>query len=273
MLFLTGSDLIQMNDKHSNQQNDEREIIEKFLQTAGIKIQPNGIQSLKPPFPDILCSLVGDKTIAFELTETVDPKIARTVNFKDSVMIEMRDYMFYNMASSDRSKLEKIFDNAVLYFKFNDGTSKSEFRQLLPALFQTLLMCSFDTKGNIGKKLLPAGVKQIRIGRGAYVGGPMFNASGLALYVADKTTKCISEKFSKRYKCDCPIELLVHSRIHSLPPNTLWLPDVQKLVVQQLSGSPFQRVWIFDYVGSTIRYVYPKSINLAKKNDSCLEVL
>ena len=53
---------MQMNDNQSNQQSDEREIIEKFLQKAGIKIQPNGIQFLNPPSsnklssPDVLCN-------------------------------------------------------------------------------------------------------------------------------------------------------------------------------------------------------------------------
>lgn len=245
-------------DKHSNQQKDEREIVEKFLETAEIGIQANSIQFLEPPFPDVLCTLVGGETIAFELTETVDPNLARNVDLTVNVKGEMRNYFNNNMSPSEKEKLRKIFDNADLYFKFNDRTSKSRFRQLLPAMFQVLLKCSSDAKGDIKKELLPAGVMQIRIERVARFGGPWFNASGLALYFLDKTIERISEKFNKRYECNCPIELLVHSRIHSLPPNTLWLPDVQKFVVQQLDSSCFQRVWVFDYVESTIRYVYPE---------------
>lgn len=246
------------NDKHSNKQKYEREVVEKFLKTPGIKIQANNIQSLEPPYPDVLCTLVGGKTIAFELTRTVDPKLARNCDFSANVKGEMRDH-FDRMTSSAIEKLRKIFDNADLYFKFNNGMSKSKFMQLRPALFHTLLNCSSDMKGDIKKELLPAGVMQIRIERVARTGGPWFNASGLAaLYFSDKTIERINEKFNKRYECDCPIELLVHSRIHSLPPNTLWLPGVQEFVVQQLDSSRFQRVWIFDYVESTIRYVYPE---------------
>jgi len=245
---------MQMNDNQSNQQNDEREIVEKFLQKAGIKIQPNGIQLLEPPSPDVLCTLVGGETLAFELTETVDPNLARNLDLSVSVM---RNY-FDNMASYDIEKLRKNFDNADLYFKFNDETSKSSFRQLLPSLFQVLLKCSSGMEGDIKKESLPDGVKQISIKRGAYIGGPMFNASGLALYVADQTIERISDKFSKQYKCDCPIELLVHNRVQSLPPDILWLPDVREFVAQRLSSSSFQKVWVFDYIESTIRYTYPE---------------
>lgn len=247
---------MKMLDKHSNQQKEEKEITEKFLKTAGIKIQSNGIRSLVPPSPDVLCTLVDGKSIAFELTTTVDPNLARNVKFAHSVKIEMRNYMFYNMASCDKAKLERIFGNADLYFKFNNGISKSKFMKLRPALFQTLLKCSSHTIGNIEKKL-PAGVKQIHIVRGAYVGGPMFNASGLALYFTNKTIECIQKKFNKKYACNCPIELLIHSKTRPLIPAFFWLSDVQKLVIDKLATSPFRRVWIFDYIKSEIVYVYP----------------
>lgn len=243
--------------KHSNRQKDDREITEKFLEAAGIKIQPNGIQSLEPPSPDVLCTLVGGETIAFELTETVDRNIARNIDLSHSVKIEMRNYMFDKMASSDKAKIEKIFGNADLYFKFNNGITKSKFMQLRPALFQTLLKCSSHTIGNIGKKSIPAGVKQIHIERGGYNGGPMFSASGLALYFTDKTGERIQKKFDMKYECNCPIELLIHSKTRPLIPVVFWLSDVQKLIVNGLEASPFRRIWIFDYIKSEIVYVYP----------------
>ena len=247
-----------MPDKHlKRQKKDEREITQKFLKTAGIKIQPNGIQSMNDPSPDIFCTLAGGETIAFELTETVDPNVARNIDLSHSVKIEMRNYIFDNMSLPDKAKIERIFGNADLYLKFNNGISKSKFMQLRPALFQTLLRCSSHTTGNIGKKLLPAGVKQIHIVRGAFIGGPMFNASGLALYFTDKTVERIQKKFVKKYKCNSPIELLIHSKTRPLIPAIFWLSDVTKLVVNKLARSPFRRVWIFDYIKSEIVYVYP----------------
>lgn len=245
-----------MHKKHSVQKAEEKEVIDKFLLEAGYKIQPQGIQFLNPPSPDILCKLVGGNNIAFELTETVDPNRVRKIKLSNNMRIEMRTY-FNNMASSEQKRLQKIFGNANLCFNFDDATSKSSFRQLLPSIFQFLLNCSSDMNGNIKWKLLPNGVKGILITRGEFK-GPMFNTSG-ALYWADKTVERIRDKFQKQYKCDCPIELLIHSWTHSLPPDTLWLYDVQELVTQEMTQSPFQRIWVFDYITSKIKYVYPEN--------------
>ncbi len=244
-----------MHDKHSNQQKDERKIAEKFLQTAEIKIQANSIQSLEPPFPDVLCTLVGGKTIAFELTETVDPNRVRKTKLSNNMRIEMCTY-FENMSPSEQERLQKLFGNASLCFNFDDKTSKSSFGQLLPSIFKFLLNCPSDMNGNIKRKSLPNGVKGIRITRFAALNGPMFNTSN-ALYWADKALERIRDKFQKQYKCSCPIELLIHSRTRPLVPVVFWLSDVQKLVVNKLATSPFRRVWIFDYIKSEIVYVYP----------------
>jgi len=245
-----------MHKKHSVQKAEEKEVIDKFLLEAGYKIQPQGIQFLNPPSPDILCKLVGGNNIAFELTETVDPNRVRKIKLSNNMRIEMRTY-FKNMASSEQKRLQKKFGNANLCFNFDDATSKSSFKQLLPSIFQFLLNCSSDMKGIIKRELLPDGVKGVRITRNEF-NGPIFNTSG-ALYWADKTIERIRKKFQKQYKCDCPIELLVHSKTHGLPPNTLWLLGVQKLITQGISQSPFQRVWVFDYPTSKIRYVYPEN--------------
>lgn len=245
-----------MHHGQPNQQDKERGIVKKFLHSAGIKIQPNGILSLRPPSPDVLCKLVEGNDIAFELTETVDPNRVRKIKLSNNMRIEMRTY-FKNMASSEQKRLQKIFGNANLCFNFDDATSKSSFRQLLPSIFQFLLNCSSDMNGNIKRKLLPNGIKGILITRSEFK-GPMFNTSG-ALYWADKTVERIRDKFQKQYKCDCPIELLIHSWTHSLPPDTLWLYDVQELVTQEMTQSPFQRIWVFDYITSKIKYVYPEN--------------
>jgi hypothetical protein len=245
-----------MHKKDSVQKAEEKEVIDKFLLEAGYRIQPQGIQVLNPPAPDILCKLAGGNNIAFELTETVDPNRVRKVNLSKYIPREMRTY-FENMASLKQKRLQKIFGNANLFFNFDDAISKSSFKKLLPSIFQFLLSCSFDMNGIIKRKLLPHGVKDVRITRCDEFNGPMFSTSG-ALYWADKTIERIRKKFQKQYKCDCPIELLVHSKTHGLPPNTLWLLGVQKLVTQGISQSAFQRVWVFDYPTSKIRYVYPE---------------
>jgi hypothetical protein len=253
-------DNLQVYKGRSSQQDKECEIVKKFLHVARIGIQPNGILSLKPPYPDVLCKLVAGNNISFELTETVDPNIVRTTKLSNSIRIKMRLY-FEKMTDSEKGRLQEIFGNASICFNLDDKTIKSSFGKLLPSIFHFLLSCTSDMNGNVDRRLLPNNVKGVLITRGQF-NGPVFNTSN-ALYWADTTVERIRVKFQKQYKCDCPIELIVHSWTHSLPPDTLWLASVREFVVQQLDSSPFQRVWVFDYVGSAIRYVYPeKQINL-----------
>ena len=245
---------------HSNKQAKEREIVKKFLQATRIEIHSNGILSLKPPFPDVLCKLDGGSNIAFELTETVDPKKVHKVKLSNHIRTEMYTY-FRDMPTSEQEKLQKVFGNVSLCFNFDDKINKSSFKQVLPKVFHFLLSCSSDMNGKVDRKLLPDHVKGVFITRGQFK-GPVFSTSN-ALYWSDRTVERIRIKFHKQYKCDCPIELLIHSWTHSLPPDTLWLHKVQEFVVKHLDISPFQRVWVFDYVESAIRYVYPKrQINL-----------
>ena len=242
-----------MHKRYSIRKAEEKEIIEKFLLEAGYKIQPQGIQFLDPPSPDILCKLAGGDNIAFELTETVDPNRVRKIELSNYMRAEMYTY-FENMKFLEQKKIKNIFGNADLCFNFDDAISKSSFRQLLPSIFQFLLNCSSNMNGNI-KLLLPNGIKRFRITRGEFK-GPIFNTSG-ELYWVDKTVERIKKKFQKQYKCDYPIELLVHSRTQGLLPDALWLPAVKKLVTQELVQSPFRKVWVFDYTTSQIRYMYP----------------
>lgn len=240
----------------SEQQEEEKEIVERFLGVASIPYQKDGVQCLNPPHPDVLCTLIDGSKLAFELTEVIDPRQARNVNFGIDVKQEMYEY-FQSMNHQRPYQINNLFGNADLFFRFDDGTTMHRFRKLLPKLFEVLLNLTDDVVGDIDQSALPAGVKRITVARGSFV-GPMFNASGLALYIANTTIDRIKDKFAREYECDCPTELLVHSRMHALQPDILWLGDVQELVTKELPKSPFRRVWIFDYVDCSIRYVYPE---------------
>jgi hypothetical protein len=246
-----------MSKKDSDQKDIDREIVGEFLRVAKIPIGPDAIRTAEPPFPDVLCALSDGTQIAFELTEAVDPDSVQNANFRVWERGEMYNY-FKNMPSPERTKIAKILGDAHVNVHFQDATNTSRFRQLLPKLFEVLVNCSSDMEGDIQRDLLPAGVKRIVIDRGQYT-GPMFNAATVALNPEKSIIKRIRKKFSKQYECNCPIELLVHSTRHPLPPNQLWVDDIQGLVAHELEQSPFRRVWIFDYTDLTIRYVYPEN--------------
>ncbi len=245
-----------MSQKRSNKKTAERVIIRKFLQAANIQIRSHCLRAARPPFPDFLCRLANGTQIAFELTEAVDPRRVRSAQFAKAARSQMYDH-YQNILPRNRTKLGKALADALISFHFADDITEAKFKQLLPKLFDILLGCSSNMQGNIAKDLLPSGVNRIDVVRKQDMIGPLFNPRGPALFVRDISVAHIMKKFSKKYKCDCPIELLVHSKTHPLPPDQLWIDSVRKLLVQKIDQSPFQKVWIFDYMTSTIRYAYP----------------
>lgn len=245
-----------MPENQEQQQADEKLIVEAFLQVAEIPCHSDNIQSLEPPQPDILCTLKNDTKLAFELTEVIDPKQARNYNFGNDVRHAMYQY-HVDMEPTKRAQMDLLFRNAALLIAFIKGTTLKKAVNLLPSVFDALLTCTSETDGNIDKDHIPKGIKRITVARGKELTGPIFSASGLALYIRNTMTERINQKFSKKYKCDCPIDLLVHGRLKSLPPDTLWLDEVRNLVPSNIQNSPFHRVWVFDYVESNIMYVYP----------------
>ncbi len=244
-----------MSSNEQLQQESERHVVEAFLNTAGLSFNPESIQSLDPPQPDTICTLTDGTKLAFELTEVVDPKLARNYDF--AVGLKQAMYQHYDsIAQANRDQMDHLFGNADIFIAFAEDTTKTKAISMIPSIFESLLTCTREVEGDIDKSILPKGTKRITIARGEFV-GPMFNAAGLALYIKNVMTERIAKKFSKGYECNCPLELLVHSSIKSLQPEILWLDDVRELVPSCLKETPFRRVWIFDYVESNIIYVYP----------------
>lgn len=240
----------------SSDRATNKTIVRAFLQAAGIPIPEDAICDAEAPSPDVFCTLADGSRVAFELTEAVDKEIARNVRVSSASKARMCDH-YRKLPLADRTRLRRILGNAYISVRAKDGTTDRRFDQAVPRVFDLLLGCSCDTQGNIEKRTLPTDVEEILITRGKWSTGPWFNR-GLALYVADPTIKRIEAKFSKRYKCDCPVELLVHSKTCPLAPDNLWKEGVHDFVTRKIVGSPFRKMSVFDWIDSTIRYAYPE---------------
>lgn len=240
----------------SSDKPTNRTVVQALLKARGISLHDDAIRDADEPSPDVLCTFADGTRAAFELTEAVDQQVAQ--NVKVSAVSKAQMYEHYQKLRPDRrTKLQGILGNACIFVRVENGTTDRRFEQAVPKVFDLLLGCSCDTEGSIEKAAIPTGVKEIRITRGRWSTGPFFDRGGLALWVSDPTIERIKDKFSKEYTCDCPIELLVHSRTCPLAPDDLWRNDVHDFVVQNLGASPFCRVSIFDWIDSTIRYTYP----------------
>jgi hypothetical protein len=236
-------------------------IVRAFLEAAGIPIQEDDIQEddiqdADEPSPDVRCTLADGTPTAFELTEAVDQDKARNVRASFASKTRMCDH-YRQLPLADQTKLRRVFANAYISVRVKDGTTDRRFKEVVPRVFNLLLDCSCDTQGSIEKRKLPTDVEEIRITRGKWSTGPCFNC-GQALWVANCMIKRIKAKFSKQYECDCPIELLVHSKTCPLEPDGLWKDEVHDFVTRNMDKSRFCRVSVFDWVNSTIRYTYPE---------------
>jgi hypothetical protein len=240
----------------SSDRATNRVIVAAFLKVAGIPISEDAICDAGAPLPDVLCTLGNGSRVAFELTEAVDQGLARNVRVSSASKARMCDH-YRQLPLADQTTLRRIFANAYISVRAKDGTTDRRFDQAVPRVFDLLLGCSCDTEGNLEKRTLPTDVEDIRITRGKWSTGPCFNR-GQAQWVANVMIERIEAKFSKRYECDCPIELLVHSRTCPFEPDNLWKDKVHDFVTRNMDESPFCRVSVFDWIDSTVRYTYPE---------------
>jgi hypothetical protein len=240
----------------SSDRATNRVIVAAFLKVAGIPISEDAICDAGAPLPDVLCTLGNGSRVAFELTEAVDQGLARNVRVSSASKARMCDH-YRQLPLADQTRLRRIFANADISVRAKDGTTDRRFDQAVPKVFALLLGCSCDTEGNIEKRTLPTDVEEIRITRGKWSTGPWFNR-GQAQWVANVMIERIKAKFSKRYECDCPVELLVHSKTCRFEPDNLWKSDVHDFVMRNIAGSPFRGVSVFDWIDSSIRYTYPE---------------
>ena len=221
-----------------------------------MQLQPDGISSLDPPWPDVLCTLIDGSQVCFELTEAVDPDLVKNWAFAADFKEQMTEH-FEKMSADERGTLKRLFGNADLSFDFDRPVSKSRLNALLPDIFAFLLRCTEGLSGDLATDGLPKGVNRVRVPRRGSA-GPGFNASGLARPVRDTTWDRLAAKFEKDYRRDHPIELLVHSLTHRLLPDPFWLEEAREFISSTIGQSPFRRVWFFDYNARVIRFVYPE---------------
>jgi len=249
-----------MTDRSSDRATNKA-IVHAFLQVAGIPIPEDAICDAEPPSPDVLCTLADGSRVAFELTEAVDQRMARNVRVSSASSAGLREYYENKeneeLSPADRTKLRRIFANAYISVRAKDGTTDRGFDRAVPRVFSLLLGCSCDTEGNIEKRSLPPDVEEIRITRGKWSTGPWFNR-WQALGGANVMIERIKAKFAKPYECDCPIELLVHSKTCPFEPDNLWKDEVHDFVTRNMDKSQFCRVSVFDWVDSSVQYTYPQ---------------
>ena len=65
---------------NSEKQQRELRVFQEFIERSGLAIVSGSIESRNSPEPDMLCNVIGEDCIAFELKEVCDPRLAEVVS-------------------------------------------------------------------------------------------------------------------------------------------------------------------------------------------------
>jgi hypothetical protein len=230
----------------------ELKIFSTFAKACGLPIQPNSIEKRQPPEPDILCMIEGEGPVAFEMVEIIDEDLARRTygQIKFHGLFEQA----YKDLQPDRyESFRKKFHNALIYVKFYSTASSRIRGNAIPMILDLLMGTETNFIGTLTppqESPLYEAVKGIDVSRGGFI-GPCFDVEAVGSF-ADPTIERIDTKFQKNYRTLYPVELLAYYELQPVLPESTWVPRVQEYVRQNLQGSLFRRVWIFDVGTETI---------------------
>jgi hypothetical protein len=241
-----------MKDK---QAKAELRIFKGFVSVSGLPIVDQSIEKRDPPEPDIKCHLVGTGTITFELTELIDRSFANMVGKQYETKAELDKY-YAEMPQDLKTRFTDLYSDAIIFVHFNNELSLRQRKKIFPRIFQHLLGLDKGFEGDTLKRDSKYGddLKWISISRG--VSGPLFD-DVLTTSIGDPTVQALKAKFVKNYSTDYLLHLLAYIDLNPMFRDDIWLPKIKNFVKNNISASPFDKVWIYDFHKKEIKYSHP----------------
>ncbi|MGB7922010.1 MAG: hypothetical protein WCF57_02065 [Pyrinomonadaceae bacterium] len=229
-----------MPDRHDNK---EVPIFRIFAEVCGLPIEHASIEKREPPEPDILCNMVGESAVAFEMVELVDQKkIARPMGDQTDLMVYFRD-SYENLPDGLKVEFDKRFRNAHVLSKLRSDYTMRKRKKLVHDILDQMMRIDPDFEGTFSMREGEIEVASVRIKRGNFA-GPHFRVLAAASYNPIPLAQ-LQAKFEKKYSSHAPIELLAYyDRQHA--PLKEQLIELISFVEAHISGSCFRRVWIFN---------------------------
>jgi len=233
----------------------EVQIVKKFAAICPYKINLNSINKKDPPEPDILCKLENGLELSFELVECLDNLIAKTPSDQVSLKYLLDDEK-NKLPLCKRMRFKRKYKNALIYIAFNKKYSLMRRKRSIPYLVNFLLNLDENQikKDEIELNGCPE-IKWFSIRRGVYV-GPMFRVGGFTPF-GEPTLRKIKGKFNKKYPTKNKIDLLAYYALQPEIPKNHWLSDTEDYVKDNITNSPFNRVWIYSFTKNKILFFYP----------------
>ena len=241
-----------MPDRHDNK---ELPIFRLFADACGLPIDPESIEKRKPPEPDILCNVVGEGAVAFEMVELIDQKkIARPMGDQMDLMIYFRD-SHENLPDGIKVEFDKRFGNAHVLSKLRSDYTIRKRKKIVHDILDQMMRIDPDFEGTFPMREGEIEVASVRITRGNFA-GPIFRVMAAASYNPVPLDR-LRAKFEKSYRSHAPIELLAYyDRQHA--PLEEQLRELCSFIEAHMGGSSFRRVWIFN--ANARRICYPVAV-------------
>jgi len=231
----------------------EREIFKAFAEVAPFKVLPSSIESRTPPEPDILCHIENHGAVGFELTELIDRAYMNCIGLTFKTKQYLTNYWQSELGATNSALFRDKYSDALLHFEYAQATSLKERKVAAKKAFPKLLNLPNNSDGEFLKsdpELAPV-LQWVQISR-IGIAEPIIDVNSYA-WLGDPTAQAIRNKFSKKYECDYPIELLAHINWGIMPHEEVWRNAADD-AVSQISDSPFRKVWVFDNTDKKIKY-------------------
>lgn len=234
----------------------EVQILKKFADICPYKIDVISVKKENPPNPDIYCKLKDGTELYFELVECLDNSIAKTTS-NQVILKKLLDKEVNSLLSPcNRMKFNRKYNNALIYIAFNEKLSLIKRKRSIPHLIDFLLNFEENQikKDEIEIRGCPE-IKWFNVQRGVFV-GPMFRVEGVTSFGVS-FLKEIKDKFNKKYINKNKIDLLAYYALQPEIPENHWLQETADYIKENISNSPFNRVWIYSFTKNKILFLYP----------------
>jgi hypothetical protein len=245
-----------------DQEEAERAVFDLFAEAAGLRC--SWVESRRPPEPDILCELIDEGRVAFELGEVVNPLFERAINEQRRVRDLFRA-AYEARPDEVRERIEACLGGPpAVFIGFRSDVLPGRWRHAVVPVLDVLA----ERAAAAGDERLRPGevpawrdprlselLSDMSVGRASH--GKAFFGVVEMVEVVDATTSALKKKFGRRYRTAAPIELVIYWAASPAPPTPPWRDALLALIQEQQPASPFRRVWCFDLFKSAVVLVHP----------------
>jgi hypothetical protein len=191
----------------------------------------------------------------FELVECLDNSIAKTTSNQISLKYLLDDEV-NKLPLYKRMRFKRKYKNALIYIAFNEKLPLIRRKRSIPYLIDFLLNLNENQieKDEIEINGCPE-IKWFNIQRGDFV-GPIFRVEGVTFFGVSILKK-IRDKFNKEYATKNKIDLLAYYALQPEISKKHWLQETADYIKDNITNSPFNRIWIYSYTKNKILFLYP----------------